>query len=100
MKAGSHRSPSRAAPSGRGPTTTRWPRILTHQLEDVHRGDYYRWDWPTSPTGRHPATGYPQLSAEHILEADPDLIFIADTQCCGQSAGRWGRPGRASASRS
>lgn len=29
--------------------------------------------------------GYPQLSAERILEADPDLIFLADTQCCGQN---------------
>lgn len=29
--------------------------------------------------------GYPQLSAEYIVEADPDLIFLADTKCCGQS---------------
>jgi iron complex transport system substrate-binding protein len=29
--------------------------------------------------------GYPQLSAEYIIEADPDLIFLADTECCGQS---------------
>ena len=29
--------------------------------------------------------GYPQLSAEVILEADPDFIFLADTICCGQS---------------
>jgi iron complex transport system substrate-binding protein len=29
---------------------------------------------------------YPQLSAEAIIEADPDLIFLADTKCCGQSA--------------
>jgi len=28
--------------------------------------------------------GYPQLSAEYILEADPDLIFLADTKCCFQ----------------
>lgn len=26
--------------------------------------------------------GYPQLSAEYILEADPDLIFLADVKCC------------------
>lgn len=32
------------------------------------------------------ATGYPQLSAEYIIDADPDLIFLADTKCCGQSA--------------
>ncbi|MEU6644182.1 ABC transporter substrate-binding protein [Saccharomonospora sp. NPDC046836] len=30
--------------------------------------------------------GYPQLSAERILQADPDLIFLADSQCCGQNA--------------
>jgi iron complex transport system substrate-binding protein len=29
--------------------------------------------------------GYPQLSAEYIIESDPDLIFLADTKCCGQS---------------
>jgi iron complex transport system substrate-binding protein len=33
------------------------------------------------------ATGYPQLSAEYVVKADPDLIFLADTKCCGQSAG-------------
>jgi iron complex transport system substrate-binding protein len=30
-------------------------------------------------------TGYPQLSAEYIIEADPDLIFLGDTKCCGES---------------
>lgn len=30
-------------------------------------------------------TGYPQLSAEFILAADPDLILLADTRCCGQA---------------
>lgn len=30
-------------------------------------------------------SGYPQLSAEYIIDADPDLIFLADTKCCGQS---------------
>jgi len=39
-------------------------------------------------------TGYPQLSAEFILAADPDLIFLADTRCCAQSAETVaGRPG-------
>jgi iron complex transport system substrate-binding protein len=32
------------------------------------------------------ASGYPQLSAEYVIKADPDLIFLADTKCCGQSA--------------
>lgn len=31
-------------------------------------------------------TGYPQLSAEVIVQSDPDVIFLADTRCCGQSA--------------
>ncbi len=31
-------------------------------------------------------SGYPQLSAEFLIQADPDLIFLADTKCCGQSA--------------
>ena len=29
---------------------------------------------------------YPQLSAEVVITADPDWIFLADTKCCGQSA--------------
>lgn len=32
------------------------------------------------------ASGYPQLSAEYIIKTDPDVIFLADTKCCGQSA--------------
>ncbi|GAT66606.1 ABC transporter substrate-binding protein [Planomonospora sp. ID91781] len=31
------------------------------------------------------AGGYPKLSAEFVAQADPDLIFLADTKCCGQS---------------
>lgn len=30
--------------------------------------------------------GYPQLSAEFLVDADPDLIFLADTKCCAQDA--------------
>jgi len=29
---------------------------------------------------------YPQLSAEAVIAANPDLIFLADTVCCKQSA--------------
>lgn len=35
------------------------------------------------------ATGgdaYPQLSQEFVVEADPDLIFLADAQCCSVTA--------------
>jgi iron complex transport system substrate-binding protein len=31
-------------------------------------------------------SGYPQLSAEYIVAASPDLIVLADTKCCGQTA--------------
>lgn len=37
---------------------------------------------------------FPQLAQERIVQADPDLIFLADTKCCGttpESAGE--RPG-------
>lgn len=27
--------------------------------------------------------GYPQLSAEFVVEQDPDVVFLADGQCCG-----------------
>lgn len=30
-------------------------------------------------------SGYPQLSAEQIIAANPDFIFLADTKCCDQS---------------
>jgi iron complex transport system substrate-binding protein len=28
---------------------------------------------------------YPQLSGEYIVAANPDLIFLADSKCCGQN---------------
>jgi iron complex transport system substrate-binding protein len=31
------------------------------------------------------AGGYPQLSAEAIIKANPDLIFLADSRCCQQN---------------
>ncbi|MGI9529168.1 MAG: ABC transporter substrate-binding protein, partial [Acidimicrobiia bacterium] len=30
--------------------------------------------------------GYPQLSSEYVIGANPDLIVLADTVCCGQTA--------------
>lgn len=30
-------------------------------------------------------TGYPQLSAEYIVKANPDIIFLADVKCCSVS---------------
>jgi cobalamin transport system substrate-binding protein len=41
--------------------------------------------------------GYPQLSAEFLVKADPDLVFLADTKCCAQNQSTFGaRPGFAS----
>lgn len=49
---------------------------------------YGLFDLRNIADGKDPSAhgGYPQLSAEKIIEADPDLIFLADTICCGQSA--------------
>jgi iron complex transport system substrate-binding protein len=30
--------------------------------------------------------GYPQLSSEFVVDANPDAVFLADTKCCAQSA--------------
>ena len=39
-------------------------------------------------------SGYPKLSNEYIIAADPKLIVLADTKCCGQTAAKLGaRPG-------
>lgn len=35
--------------------------------------------------GVQPGNDYPQLSAEVIVERNPDLIVLADTKCCAQS---------------
>jgi iron complex transport system substrate-binding protein len=40
------------------------------------------------------AGGYPQLSAEYLVDADPDIVFLADTKCCQQDLDTFGaRPG-------
>jgi iron complex transport system substrate-binding protein len=39
-------------------------------------------------------SGYPQLSAEYIVSANPDIVVLADSVCCGQTAATAGeRPG-------
>ena len=30
-------------------------------------------------------SGYPQLSAEYVVKAAPDLVVLADTKCCQQT---------------
>ena len=47
-----------------------------------------------SAKGASAAGGYPQLSAEFIVKANPDYIILADTICCHQTAVTVsGRPG-------
>jgi iron complex transport system substrate-binding protein len=47
-----------------------------------------------SAKGASAAGGYPQLSAEFIVKANPDYIILADTICCHQTALTVaGRPG-------
>ena len=44
-------------------------------------------------------SGYPKLSAEYIVAASPDLVVLADTTCCGQTAAKVkARPGWSSIS--
>jgi iron complex transport system substrate-binding protein len=31
-------------------------------------------------------SGYPQLSAEYVISADPELVVLSDSKCCAQSA--------------
>jgi len=35
--------------------------------------------------GKSAGTDYPQLSAEYIVQQNPQIIVLADTRCCGQS---------------
>jgi iron complex transport system substrate-binding protein len=47
-----------------------------------------------SAKGAAASGGYPQLSAEYVLKADPDYVFLADTKCCKQTPAKVAkRPG-------
>lgn len=37
------------------------------------------------PAARKSGSGYPQLSSEYVVSADPDMIVLADTECCRQT---------------
>jgi iron complex transport system substrate-binding protein len=43
------------------------------------------------PAARRAGTPYPQMSSEAVVAADPDLVVLADGECCGQSPGKVGR---------
>ena len=36
--------------------------------------------------GAQPGNDYPQLSSEFVVQADPDIVFLADSKCCQQDA--------------
>jgi iron complex transport system substrate-binding protein len=41
-----------------------------------------------------PGSAYPKLSSEYVVAANPDVIFLADSKCCKQTAATVGaRPG-------
>jgi iron complex transport system substrate-binding protein len=75
---------------------TEEPRTYYHELDDTYYtvtsdtfiGQVYELAGLTSIADEvdDDAGGYPQLSEEFIIDADPDLIFLADTKCCGQTA--------------
>jgi iron complex transport system substrate-binding protein len=43
------------------------------------------------PAARRSANPYPQLSSEAVVSADPDLIVLADGECCGQTPAKVAR---------
>jgi iron complex transport system substrate-binding protein len=46
------------------------------------------------PAANRAGTPYPQMSSEAVVSADPDLIVLADTECCGQNPAKVAqRPG-------
>lgn len=79
-----------AAPNAAGMT-------VYHELDDTYYsvtsdtfiGQIYELFGMTNiaDAAKGAASGYPQLSAEYIVQSDPALIVLADTVCCGQDAG-------------
>ncbi|MFD4182412.1 ABC transporter substrate-binding protein [Rhodococcus sp. NPDC058514] len=68
------------------------PRTYFHELDDTlytitdgtFLGEIYAMVGLRSiADGGGSGGDYPQLSAEYVVTADPDLIFLADSQCCG-----------------
>jgi cobalamin transport system substrate-binding protein len=46
------------------------------------------------PAADASAGGYPQLSGEYVVSESPDVVVLADTRCCGQTAAKVAkRPG-------
>jgi iron complex transport system substrate-binding protein len=73
----------------------RAPLSVYHELDQTYYsatthtfiGQIYKLLGLQNIADRAPGSnGYPQLSPEYIISANPDLIVLADTVCCSQSA--------------
>ncbi|WP_156517156.1 ABC transporter substrate-binding protein, partial [Rhodococcus sp. EPR-279] len=70
------------------------PLTYFHELDDTlytvssasFVGQIYGLFGLTSIADGSGAGDYPQLSAESVITADPDVVFLADAQCCGVTA--------------
>lgn len=71
------------------------PPLIYHELDDTYFsvtsdtfiGHVYSALGATNiaDAAKGAGGGYPQLSAEYIVEANPDLIFLSDVKCCDQT---------------
>jgi iron complex transport system substrate-binding protein len=43
------------------------------------------------PAARKAGSPYPQMSSEAVVSANPDLVVLADSECCGQTPAKVGR---------
>ena len=68
------------------------PLTLYHELDDTYYsvtsntfvGSLYElFGLQNIADASEGTSDYPQLSAEFIVSQDPDLVFLADTKCCG-----------------
>ncbi|WP_415977122.1 ABC transporter substrate-binding protein [Rhodococcus sp. 077-4] len=70
------------------------PLTYFHELDDTlytvssasFVGQIYGLFGLTSIADGSGAGDYPQLAAESVITADPDIVFLADAQCCGVTA--------------
>lgn len=83
------RNKAKEVPSGLG--TVKFYHELDNTMYSITSstfiGSLYRLAKLTNIADQAPGAsyGYPQLSAEYIVAANPSLIFLADARCCGQS---------------
>jgi iron complex transport system substrate-binding protein len=78
----------------RSEARSRRPISVYHELDQTYYsattrtfiGQMYKLLGLQNIADRAPGTNdYPQLSAEYIVSSNPDLIVLADTECCNQN---------------